>query len=341
MAMLETGGGLGPPPVSSPTVRRHSKSPYRPRTNNDLLTNASALPRRTYSDLRTQRRSSSNNGNECLFSQSERRTANPHAENLSPFTASERRRYVSPLKTLTEANINHDASLGRKERSRRAASAPRSRLGVRSQHEKLPSVGEINEMVANANISKMMSNNNNNNGGGLDSMDSVSPGDIFFSRDYDAFAHKNNTFPKNGVLLPKPPGYGARVSGSHHNNTSTTNSSSVVSRQSSNMSDASGRTSASNARFVANRRKNHSEATWFFCIKKGSCKTSNKSPEKERPFDEASFISKAVVVESLRPLWADKHQPVSLVGFSCHKNEAQTLLQLVSFHFHYFIPYIY
>lgn len=190
-------------------------------------------------------------------------------------------------------------------------------------------------MVANANISKMMSNNN---GGGLDSIDSVSPGDIFFSRDYNAFEHRNNNaFHKSGsvnqtVLLPKPPGYGGRTSGaSHHNNVSTTNSSSAVSRQSSNMSDASGRTSASTARFVANRRKNHSEAMWFFCIKKGSCKTSNKSPEKERPFDEASFISKAVVVESLRPLWADKHQPVSLLGFSCHKNEAQTLHQLVSF----------
>ncbi|XP_057806879.1 replication factor C subunit 3-like [Salvia miltiorrhiza] len=101
-----------------------------------------------------------------------------------------------------------------------------------------------------------------------------------------------------------------------------------MSRQSSNISE---RTSASTARFVASRRKNQSETTtWFFCIKKGSCKTSKKSPEKERPFDEASFISKAVVLESLRPLWADKHQPVSLTGFACHKNEAQLLHQLAN-----------
>ncbi|KAG6403406.1 hypothetical protein SASPL_135626 [Salvia splendens] len=286
-----------PTSTPSPAPRRHSKSPYRPRTNSDL-------PRRTYSDLRmsvSQRRHT--NGNDCPFSQSERRTNNLH-RNESPFSSSERRRYSSPLKD--------DASLGRKERSsgysRRAASAPRSRLRPRSkemnmEEQKLPSVGEINEMVANAN---MRSNGGDVN---LDSMDS-----IFFSRAAN-----------QPSALPKPPG---RSSASSSNQNS--NWSSLMSRQSSNISDTSGRTSGSTARFVASRRKNQSETTWFLCIKKGSCKTSIKSPVKERPFDEASFISKAVVVESLRPLWADKHQPLSLTRFACHKNEAQLLLQLAN-----------
>ncbi|KAL1540859.1 replication factor C subunit 3-like [Salvia divinorum] len=275
-----------PTSTPSPARRRHSKSPYRPRTNTDL-------PRLSV----FQRRHT-----DCPFSQSERRTNNPHG-NGSPFSASERRRYASPLKD--------DASLGRKERSssysRRAASAPRSRLRPRGKEmnlddQKLPSVGEINERVANAN---MMSNG----GANLDSMDS-----IFFSRAAN-----------QPSVLPQPPG---RSSASANNQNA--NWSSLMSRQSSNISDTSGRTSGSTARFVASRRKNQSETTWFLCIKKGSCKTSNKSPEKERPFDEASFITKAVVVESLRPLWADKHQPLSLTGFACHKNEAQLLLKLAN-----------
>jgi hypothetical protein len=64
-------------------------------------------------------------------------------------------------------------------------------------------------------------------------------------------------------------------------------------------------------------------------VRKGPCKTS-KSPEKKR-FDETSFIEKAFVVESLRQFWADKHQPDSFNGFTCHKHEAQILSQLVSY----------
>lgn len=342
MAMLEMEA-----PIASPARRRHSKSPYRPRGN------TSPLERRTYSDIRMSERritgtNHDDNGNACPFSQSERRTNNiiSPAENASLYSMSERRRYISPLKTLAENHgsnyelSNHDASLGRRERpnySKRPASVPRSRLRARSQEEhkldKLgpsigqgtgstvpgpglgPTVGEINEMVANANISKMSNGN-------FDSIDS-----IFFSRDVFAAANPAAT-------LPKPPGYMDRnpvANGSFLNHNGYTHSGgSVVSRQSSNISDTSGRTSASTARFVASRRKSQSEATWFFCIKKGSCKTSKKSPEKDRPFDEASFISKAVVVESLRPLWADKHQPVSLIGFTCHKSEALHLQQLVS-----------
>ncbi|CAN4080085.1 unnamed protein product [Withania somnifera] len=49
-----------------------------------------------------------------------------------------------------------------------------------------------------------------------------------------------------------------------------------------------------------------------------------------RPVDEAFVIAKAYVVQSLRPFWADKHQPASLEGFTCHKQEALLLKDLVS-----------
>lgn len=385
LAMLETDA-----PISSPARKRHSKSPYKPPRGHDNgnVNNSDFRSRRTYSDIRRnispismseQRRTNppdNNSGNACPFSQSESRTNPDHnTENIiSPFSISERRRYMSPLfKPVTESGHgldygqakHDDASWGR-EISRRAASAPRTRLRERGQqmsaeqqkqdktqdeidvspHKHGPSVGEINEMVANARISKGLNGHVVSN---FDcSIDSMSPGDIFFSRDYNN-GFQNVVFPKNGTadrpgtFLPKPPGFvGRNPAGSHQGNKvneesfnpamsqTTTNSTSAVSRQSSILSDSSGRTSASTTRFVANRRKSQSSDSWFFCIKKGSCKTSHKSPEKDRPFDEASFIGKAVVVESLRPLWADKHQPVSLLGFTCHKNEAQLLQQLVS-----------
>ncbi|KAG8373218.1 hypothetical protein BUALT_Bualt11G0000700 [Buddleja alternifolia] len=363
------------PPISIPTTRRrHSKSPFKPRGqdadhvlpplhNSDMR---SPLSHRTYSDIhrnvgpfsRSERKTNLS-GNDRLFSQSERRT-NPDSnrEHMSPFTISERRRHVSPYKTAGYQD-HHDMSRGRETSyGRRAASAPRVRLRERGEqkkedrnlsplperdvsHKNGPSVGEINEMVAHAKISR----GSNGHVPNFESTDSISPGDIFFSRDYNAF--HNVAFPENvsadpRTFLPKPPGFVNRNSGArqgkvnvdfNHNtrgmSQSTTNSSSAVSRQSSNVSDSSGRTSASTRKFIANRQKSQSD-TWFSCIKKGSCKTSNKSPEKDRPFDEASFIGKAIVVESLRPLWADKHQPASLIGFTCHKQEALLLQQLAT-----------
>ncbi|PIN16620.1 Replication factor C, subunit RFC3 [Handroanthus impetiginosus] len=361
-------------------TRRHSKSPYKTRGEkgnvpSDFRRNVSPLSRRTYSNIRrnvsplmvSQRRTNqATSGNACPFSQSERRT-NPDSnrENISLFPISERRRHISPYKTAGEdyGQTNHDMSKGRERSSysRRAASAPRARSRERGQqinydggeqkfpqeekevsHKHGPSVGEINEMVANAKLARGLNGHVPN----LESTDSISPGDIFFSRDYNAF--KNVVFRKNGsadprTFIPKPPGgvdrnpgshQGIKVNASFNHNTQavsqiTTNSSSAASRQSSNVSESSGRTNASTRNFIANRRKSQSDA-WFSCIKKGSCTTSHKSPEKGRPFDEASFIEKAIVVESLRPLWADKHQPASLIGFTCHKQEAQLLMQLAT-----------
>ncbi|XP_073305822.1 uncharacterized protein [Primulina huaijiensis] len=380
-------------PSSGSSRRRHSISPYKPRgehgnapplSYNDLYKNRSPFTRRTYSDLdrnsspfsksdrRTNLDRSKNNDSGatvCEIAQSEQRT-NPenYIENASPFSTSERRRYVSSYKSggkvhgLVYQKSNHDSSRGREKSdySRRTASAPRTRFRERGQHIKYdqgdgtkfpplphetphkhaPLVSEINEMLANAKVSKESDNHAPN----FESTDSISPGDIFFSKDYGGF--QKVVLPKKvGVdprkPLPKPPGFVARNPSSQQGNKvtlnfnhdiqaisqTTTNSSSVVSRQSSNISDSSGRTSASTKKFIANRRKGQTDA-WFSCIKKGSCKKFQKSPEKERPFDEASFIEKAIVVESLRPFWADKHQPGSLIGFTCHKQEAQLLQQL-------------
>lgn len=58
-----------------------------------------------------------------------------NARSMSPYAKSERRRNVSPFVPVGErSGSNHDMSWGR-ERSRRAASAPRSRLKERSQQK--------------------------------------------------------------------------------------------------------------------------------------------------------------------------------------------------------------
>lgn len=78
------------------------------------------------------------------------------------------------------------------------------------------------------------------------------------------------------------------------------------------MSDSTTGTTDSMKKFTANPKKSQSEP-WFACMRKGSCRTS-KTPETMK-LDEASFIGKALVVETLRQFWADKHQPASLDGF--------------------------
>ncbi|XAR57912.1 hypothetical protein NMG60_11026216 [Bertholletia excelsa] len=214
-------------------------------------------------------------------------------------------------------------------------------------HRKSPSVGELNEMVANAKISRLPVTDAPN----FQSTDSIQGGDIFFSRDYSVLAMtmQKIAFPKESGVDSRPapklplftevdavPG---NLSHSKQGNSSstlltrkTTLSSSAISRQSSGRMSTSSSNfsgiSASFVRFMGDRRKNQKES-WFSCIRKGSRKTS-KSPEKNREIAEASFIERARVVESLRQFWADKHQPASLNGFMCHKQEAQVLKQLAS-----------
>ena len=258
---------------------------------------------------------------------------------------------------------------------RRSATAPRLRVreedpkkdyGHTLQREernpsplsKATSIGELNEMIAKAKLSS----DHKGNTLIIDSIGSISPGDIFFSRDHKALALQKKVLPKNNgferhLINPKPnilfsprdsiSRLGLRATDNFDHNAPDTSSrnglsqttmtstsamsgknSGKLSNKSSQMSDTSGRTSGSMQKFRDNRRKSQTDA-WFACIRKGSC-TKSKSPER-RAVDEASFIEKAFVVETLAQFWGDKHQPGSLNGFTSHKQEAQLLQQIVSY----------
>ncbi|PIA52712.1 hypothetical protein AQUCO_01000527v1 [Aquilegia coerulea] len=228
-----------------------------------------------------------------------------------------------------------------------------SRKQREAYHIKAPSVSELNEIVANAKLTQGA------NGASNTDTESISPGDIFFSREYAAFAtQKSVPSRKNGFGGSFPARHNpvpGRETASHRKNRvsatsvpkirvvssstsasqTNTNSSFTVSRnnssksslESSKFSDGSVRSSESLRKFTANRQKVHKDK-WFGCVKKGSCRMSI-SPE-ARPIDEASFIGKAFVVENLKPFWTEKHQPSSLSGFTCHKHQALLLKQLIS-----------
>ncbi|PON74019.1 Replication factor C [Trema orientale] len=241
---------------------------------------------------------------------------------------------------------NYDPTLEKKERT----VSPLSKGVVNQKPREAPqakvvasSIGEINERAANAKLARDPTRNT----AIFESTDSISPGDIFFSREWTVLA-----LPKNGGLgnhfIPKPKTVSQRANNNtvDHNKASsgtglsqtTTIFSTSASRQgsgrfsteSSKLSDVSTKTTESMKKFTANRRKSQKEA-WFGCMKKGPCRSS-KSPERtaESAFNETLFIEKAFVVEKLGQFWADKHQPGSLNGFISHKQEAQLLKQLVS-----------
>ncbi|KAF8377918.1 hypothetical protein HHK36_031306 [Tetracentron sinense] len=267
------------------------------------------------------------------------------------------RRSVSAPKARTgdkeqHINIGHTEQRGDRSRS------PLSRNLIRKQREasyvKAPSASEINEMFASVLLSKRPISDAIKE----ESTESFSLGDVFFSRDCKALNFQKPALTKTSgfesSFAPEPKVISesdaaahqeGRANGSFGRNSQvvssnivlsrSTTASTTVSRQSSGkistksskMSDASRRTSGSSKEFTANRRKNQTK-TWFACMKREPFRTS-KSP-KTREFDEASFIEKALVVESLGQFWADKHQPGSLNGFTCHKQQAQLLKQLVS-----------
>ncbi|KAM6591678.1 hypothetical protein CsatA_014283 [Cannabis sativa] len=209
-----------------------------------------------------------------------------------------------------------------------------------------PSIGEINERVGYA---KLHTAN-------FESTDSISPGDIFFSREWNVLALPKKKGGSGNHFCPKPKIVSQRSDSvphlrrannnviDHHNKSSsttifTTSSASrpggngKFSSESSKLSDVSEKTTESMKNFTANRKKKHQKEkeTWFGCMKKGPCRTS-KSPDKtpRTTFNETLFIERAYVVENLRQFWADKYQPASLNGFTLHKQEAQILKQLVS-----------
>ncbi|KAG2720100.1 hypothetical protein I3760_02G020300 [Carya illinoinensis] len=360
--------------VTSPTQRRrsNSKSPYKPARRDDGAGAALSPP-----------------------------MGFEYERNITPMSRPERESHVSPYKprldehkldrndfagstrkqhhrTLSrDGNGAHpvqllevDRVVGEKANYRcRSATAPRFRKNDYAvNHVKTPSIGELNEMIAKAKLSIGLQDNAHV----LESIESISPGDIFFSRDHTALALQKNVLPKNNGserhFAPKPGMMSSRDAAAHQlfkvndtfdlnprntpsrtgfSQTTISSSSAIVnvqqsspmsgknngelSNKSSKMSDTSGRTTESMRKFTANRRKSQSNP-WFACMRKGPCRTS-KSPE-QRPVDETMFIEKAFlptfVVENLRQFWADKHQPGSLNGFTCHKQEFQLLKQIVS-----------
>ncbi|XVF17925.1 hypothetical protein REPUB_Repub10bG0166800 [Reevesia pubescens] len=267
-----------------------------------------------------------------------------------------------PRQRFREKELHNNLGYGQVEQRAERKPSPISRSMILKQREaslvKQQSAGEINEMVAIAKISR----NPIYNTAIFESTESISPGDVFFSPDVAALAMQKNVLPNNGGfekrVLPKPPMFAKNDSASHQrirangnvdpkargssssaglsrttmtpSSAASRQNSSMLSTESSKISDSSGRSSSVNSgKFTANRRKSQTEA-WFACaMRRGPCRTSKKSPERQT-FDETSFIEKAFVVEKLRQFWADKYQPASLNGFTCHKQETQLLKQLVS-----------
>uniref|UniRef100_A0A7N0ZSV0 Replication factor C subunit 3 n=1 Tax=Kalanchoe fedtschenkoi TaxID=63787 RepID=A0A7N0ZSV0_KALFE len=197
-------------------------------------------------------------------------------------------------------------------------------------------VGEINEMVAQAKLSK----------GPIcpdpeyETTDSI--GDLFFSRDLTAPSRQKDVLePKivNGrdaisnQRVRANGGYRTQhqrnPSGSGLPRSTSRQSIGRISSASSSMSDASNRTTESMRNFTADRRRVQSEA-WFGCMNNGPCRKSAKSPEHKRAVNEELLIKKAFVVEEIRQFWADKYQPASLNGFTYHRKEAQLLKELVA-----------
>ncbi|XP_031255114.1 uncharacterized protein LOC116113103 [Pistacia vera] len=377
---IENNNGSGSSPKVSSLNRRHSsKSPYKTRIDDNHYfspissrRNISPLSkserRRQVSPYKLGREElglSSNmvEDNETVGANKNqsRRTLTrdekgDYYSQLPEVTAYSRRSKTAP-RLRTRQKDQQKNNHGHVEQRDHGILSPLSRNMIRKQRETVPqvkatSVGELNEMVALVKISKSPRNNTLN----FESTESISPGDIFFSREVfaknggDQVQVQHDLYPRPTVFSQRDPfcHQHGRTNGSidHHPQkasassgfsrvTLTTNS--AVSRQSSGklssetskVSDASGKSTGSSKKFAANRRKSQSDA-WFSCMRKGTCRRSKSRSPPKRAFDEASFIEKAIVVENLRQFWVDKHQPNSLNGFTCHKHEAQLLQQLVS-----------
>ncbi|XVF15785.1 hypothetical protein REPUB_Repub09cG0186500 [Reevesia pubescens] len=373
----------GSPPRTNPLQRRHnSKSPYKTKRDDGRNISPLSKPehRRHVSPYKPGREehklnNEMGNGEIAGLNRKQSRRTPTRVERgtivqiLEAGKVSEKSNYkrsvtAPPRQRFREAQRNNIVGHSPVERRGERTPSPISRNMIRKarepSHVKQQSVGEMIEMVANAKISRSPKYND----AILESTESISPGDIFFSRDAVALALQKNGLPNNGSyekrVLPKPPMLAHKDSASHQpmrangnvdpkargsssngglSRTNMTPSSAagrlsngkVSTESNSKITDSSGRSSSSVSlsKFTASRRKGQTEA-WFACVmRRVPCRTSNKSPEK-LAFDEATFIQKAFVVEKLRQFWADKYQPTSLNGFTCHKQEAQLLKQLVS-----------
>ncbi|XP_039012515.1 uncharacterized protein LOC120141786 [Hibiscus syriacus] len=331
----------GSPPRKIPLPRRHAnKSPYK--TRRDDSRNISPLPKSEYrrhvspyKPGRVEHALNDEKGNGAITGLNRKQSrGSPTGDEIKTIG-----QLVGAGRGSEDLKYSHrSTSAPPRQRGERTPSP----IGKNIIHKireappvKQPSVGEINEMVANAKISKSPIYTAPT----YESTESISPGDIFFSRDAAALAkQKKDNPPHQRSIANRNVNLKARGSSSSTGLSRTTvTQSSATSRQSSSklsvenskISDGS-ESSLNSVKFAAKMLKSQSE-TWFACVMRGgSCRTSKKSPKREKTFDEASFIGKAFVVEKLRKFWADQYQPTSLNGFTCHKQEAQLLKQLVS-----------
>ncbi|XP_050383080.1 uncharacterized protein LOC126799856 [Argentina anserina] len=338
--------------VSPVRIRTNSKSPYKQRREDGTVLSPIAGPearrnispfskaerRRYVSPLKRENEGHDENDADEIVSSNRKQSQRRAARDPQSRRSSTAPRVRARSEVEQQSNLRTTPAV--KERT--ASPITKELIEKQRQHHKSPSVGEINEMIANAKLSRTPPTSNNAPLA-FGSSDSIAPGDIFFSRECKIMA-----LPKNVIPIPKPKNlprvkivtprgngfdYNARGTPSSYGltQTPTTTSSSALSafsRQSSKMSATSGSTTASDKKFTANRKKTES-CSLFACMRKAGPCRKTKSPEPFPVFDEASFIQKAFVVESLRQFWADKHRPASLNGFTCHQQEAQLLKDLV------------
>ncbi|CBI17494.3 unnamed protein product, partial [Vitis vinifera] len=295
---------------TSPTRRRHSKSPYKPHKG-EAVSRTSERPNSSHRSASAPRTKAAEKDRQINYGRLEQRSE----RTPSPLAKSTARKQIesSPKKGPSVSEINVMVAT-----ERLARGGVRDFSKFDSTDSNLP--GDIffsHDYTALALQKNVLQKNN-----------------VFESR-FPSNPNPNTITKRNLATNQRSRGNDIFYQNTQGNLSSTvlsgTAPSSAVSRESSGrvstesskMSDASG----SLKKFTANRRKSHSDA-WFACMRKGPCKT-RKSPEK-RDVDETSFIQKALVVENLRQFWADKHRPASLNGFTLHKQEAQLLKQLVS-----------
>ncbi|XP_008795941.2 uncharacterized protein LOC103711542 [Phoenix dactylifera] len=357
---------------TSSATRRHSRSPYKP------IRGAGDVP---YSDLR---------------------------RNTSPLKVSEHRRHVSPYKAKTEQSEHENSELNNSFRKRSQRTPPKihnsaqndthsqlqevSRVNERSKYSRNRSMStpklrarettihdqkdgtyagssspkEINEVIASRKLSKSPSYDAHL----TKSTDSVSFGDIFFSRDC-TIPQKNSDMNNSNNGKNFAPGIKAvlernatlhqesrGIKSSDQNrqaisvrtvlsqtNTSFVSAAGQLSSGQTNTSSNSAigrlsRTSNDTGKFSDGSGKSGSFRKFTANIQRSqteawlSCVRKGSCRKSKLPeyraIDEASFIEKAFVVEELRMFWADKHRPHSLNGFICHKQQTQHLRQLIS-----------
>ncbi|CAL5019083.1 unnamed protein product [Urochloa decumbens] len=225
---------------------------------------------------------------------------------------------------------------------------------------------EINELIANGKLP-----NSKYNEYAFTSTESIPTGDIFFSRDCRAPLEKTSTRHKNldesltmhsnahaendtGVTQENSSNLGqlsqfvsartglsrtttksSYATGRHSQISSTTTLSSPysggrLSGESGKFSDFTGKLVGGVMKFTSSKVQND---TWLPCMTGKACRKSRPPNNKTNDESESGFIQKALVIEKIRPLWADKYRPWNLNGFTCHREQVQQLKKLVSAEF--------